>query len=416
MINYIKNNSCRLCNSSKISNVFNLKPTPPANSFRKNTLVKNKKYPLNIFLCLNCKHLQLINVIDPKILYSNYLYSSGASNVYINHLEKYSNSLIKKYKLNKSKDLICDIASNDGTFLKFFKLKGFNVLGIEPATNIAKIANKKGIKTKNNFFNNNFLKSNKNLINTFKIITANHVFAHLKYINDFIIAINKLLKDDGIFIFEVGYLVDVLENKYFDTIYHEHLDFHHLHPLIKFFKKFDMKIIEAQRTNTQGGSIRIHVIKNSNKTIKIKSNNIKKILEIEKNKKLSLIKTYKIFFNNIEKTKNKFIKLLKNKKFKNKSIIGYGAPAKATTLLEYYEFPNNIVNIIIDDSKIKENYYMPGYDIKIKRFNFLKKINFDYIIIFAWNFNEIIIKKLKTIKNKKFKVILLFPVVKIISI
>ena len=416
MITHIINSSCRLCNSYKINNVFNLKPTPPANSFRKHTSIRNKKYPLNIFLCLNCKHLQLVNIIDPKILFLNYLYSSGASKVYIKHLKDYANDVIIKYELNNSKDLICDIASNDGTFLKFFKVKGFKVLGVEPAKNLAKIAKNKGVKTKNNFFDINFINLNKKLIKTFKVITANHVFAHLKYINDFVLAVNKLLKDDGIFIFEVGYLIDVLEKKYFDTIYHEHLDFHHLQPLIKFFKKFKMTIINVQRNNTQGGSIRVHVVKNCNKLIKLKSNNIEKIINLEKHKKLSMVKTYKSFFQNIEKQKNNFLKLLQSKKLKNRVIVGYGAAAKATTLLSYYEMPENIIKIIIDDSKIKENYYMPGYDIQIKRFNYLKKINFDYIVIFAWNFSEIIIEKLKTVRSKNFKIILLFPVVKIISI
>ena len=176
MITHIINSSCRLCNSYKINNVFNLKPTPPANSFRKHTSIRNKKYPLNIFLCLNCKHLQLVNIIDPKILFLNYLYSSGASKVYIKHLKDYANDVIIKYELNNTKDLICDIASNDGTFLKFFKVKGFKVLGVEPAKNLAKIAKNKGVKTKNNFFDINFINLNKKLIKTFKIITANHVF------------------------------------------------------------------------------------------------------------------------------------------------------------------------------------------------------------------------------------------------
>jgi len=414
--NYIKNKSCRLCNSLKIKNMFNLQSTPPANSYRKNISIKNKKYPLNVFLCLDCKHLQLVNIINPKILFSNYLYSSGVSNVYLKHLKDYSKDLIRKYRLNQYKDSICDIGSNDGSFLKFFNRIGYKVLGIEPSCNLAKIANNAGIKTINDFLGKKFVNSNKKLIKKFKIITANHVFAHLSNINNFTSAVYKLLRDDGIFIFEVGYLIDVIENKYFDTIYHEHLDFHHLHPLIKFFKIKDMKIVDVKRTNTQGGSIRIHVVKNINNKIKLEYNNIKQILNLENKRKLSIIKTYKLFFRDIQKQKNNFLKLLKDKQLVDKTIIGYGASAKATTLLFYYEIPEDIIKIIIDDSKIKENYFMPGYDIQIKSFNFLHKFNFDYIIIFAWNFNKPIIDKLKTIKNKKFKVILLFPVVKLLSI
>ena len=163
-----------------------------------------------------------------------------------------------------------------------------------------------------------------------------------------------------------------------------------------------MKIVDVKRTNTQGGSIRIHVVKNINNKIKLESNNIKQILNLENKRKLSIIKTYKLFFRDIQKQKNNFLKLLKDKQLVDKTIIGYGASAKATTLLFYYEIPEDIIKIIIDDSKIKENYFMPGYDIQIKSFNFLHKFNFDYIIIFAWNFSEPIIDKLKTIKNNLF--------------
>ena len=416
MVDYYKNRFCRLCKSRKMRNVFNLNPSPLANAFRKNILIKNKHYPLNIYLCLDCKHLQLVNIVNPKILFSNYLYSSGASQVYIDHLKKYSDSLIIKYDLNNKIDSICDIGSNDGIFLHFFKKKGFKVLGIEPSKNLSTISKKRGIKTKNNFFDSRFVILNKKLLKSFKVITTNHVFAHVKNIQDFTLSVQKLLKDDGIFIFEVGYLADVIKNKYFDTIYHEHLDYHHFQPLKKFFYKFNMKIIYAEKTKTQGGSIRIHVVQKSNRTLSTDYTSINKIIKLENKLQLSKIQTYQVFFQKVQKQKTNFLNLIKYKKLKNKIIIGYGATAKATTFLSFFEMPKNLIKVIIDDSNIKENYFMPGYDIQIKKFDYMYKIKFDYIIIFAWNFSDSIIDKLKKIKNRKFKIISLFPVVKIFSI
>jgi len=414
MHKYHKNKNCRLCNSRELNNVFNLNSTPPANAFRISKKIKLSTYPLNVNLCLNCKHLQLVNIIDPKILFTNYFYTSGVSKIYIKHLEEYAKKIITKYKLNPKKDKVCDIGSNDGTFLRFFKKKKFNILGIEPSKNLSKIANDKFIKTKNNFFGTKFVDENSKIKN-FKVITSNHVFAHIKDIRDFAIAVKKILRKDGIFIFEVGYLADVIKNKYFDTIYHEHLDFHHVFSLKKFFNSLQMKIIDVERTKVQGGSIRVHVVNLENNMKENKR--VNNLIKLEKKMGLSLVTTYKKFFKDISKEKNKFLNLINAEKLFNKKIIGYGAPAKATTFLSFYEIPNKLIEFIIDDSKFKEELYMPGYDIQIKNFKFLNKIDFDYIIIFAWNFNDSIVKKIKTLKkNNKFNVILLLPKLKIIKI
>ena len=414
MPKYLKNKNCRLCNSKKLNNVFDLNATPPANAFRISKKIKYQTYPLNVNLCLNCKHLQLINIIDPKILFTNYFYTSGVSHVYIKHLKQYANSLIIKYKLNSKKDKVCDIGSNDGTFLKFFKEKKFNILGIEPSKNLSRLANNKLIHTKNEFFGTKFVHKNPK-VKDFKIITSNHVFAHIKDIKDFALAVKKILRKDGIFIFEVGYLADVIKNKYFDTIYHEHLDFHHVYSLKKFFESLKMKIIDVERTKAQGGSIRVHVVNLLND---IKENKrVTNFVKLENKMGLSLISTYKKFFKDINKEKNNCLKSIQSKNLLNKKIIGYGAPAKATTFLAFYEIPTNLVKYIIDDSKFKKDLYMPGYDIQIKNFKYLEKANFDYIIIFAWNFNDSIIKKIKTLKKtNNFDIILLLPKLKVIKI
>jgi hypothetical protein len=410
-----KNKLCRICLFEKLKYIFSLNPTAPANAYRIKIDEKFKLYPLEIFFCSNCKHVQLSHTVNPKILFSNYLYTSSASEVYLKYLSNYANSIMKRYNLNANSDKICDIASNDGSFLSFFQKKNFYVQGIEPAKNLCKVSSKKNIKTLNIFLNYNEIKKYKNLNNKFKIVTANHVFAHVEKLNDFFKSVDYLLSSDGIFIFEVGYLYSVIQNLHFDTIYHEHLDYHHFHPLNILCKKNNYKVIFSELTKTQGGSIRIHCVKKNNNLIKTNYPSISKIKKLEKNMKLNYFNTYVNFEKNIKNNKSDFFRIAKKLNIFNKKIIGYGAPAKVTTFLSYYNFPLNSIKYIIDDSNYKQNLFLPSHNIKIKKFSKLKTTNFDIIIIFAWNFKESIIKKLLKV-NKNFKIIIPFPKTKIINV
>ena len=400
---------------TKLKYIFRLNPTAPANAYRSKVNTKINLYPLEIIFCKDCKHIQLAHTVNPKILFSNYLYTSSASEVYMKYLENYANKVIQKYKLDKKKDKICDIASNDGSFLTFFKKHNFDVQGIEPAKNLSKISSKKNINTLNIFLKFSEILKHKNLKNKFSIVTANHVFAHVEKLNDFFQSVDYLLSKNGIFIFEVGYLYSVIKNLHFDTIYHEHLDYHHYYPLSVLCKRNNYKVIFVEKTNTQGGSIRIHCVREKNNLIKINNSSISKFKKLEKKMKLNNFKTFIDFEKKIKTNKNEFFRIAKKLNVFNKKIIGYGAPAKVTTFLSYYNFPTNSIKYIIDDSIYKQNLFLPSHDIEIKNFTILKKIHFDIVIIFAWNFKESIINKLNKL-NKNFKIIIPFPKTKIIDV
>ncbi len=413
--NLKKNKVCRICLSSDLKFVFSLNPTAPANALRKTSFDKFNLYPLEINFCKKCKHLQLAHLVNSKILFSNYLYTSSASQVYLKYLSDYANRIIKMYNLIPKKDIVCDVASNDGSFLYFFKQKKFLVQGIEPAKNLSKISKNKNINTANIFLKFDSIRKYKKFKNKFKIITANHVFAHVENLNDFFKSVNFMLARDGVFIFEVGYLYSVIKNIYFDTIYHEHVDYHHFHPLEILCKRNNYKIIHVEQTKTQGGSLRVHCTRINNDLKIFNKKNILLIRKIEKDMKLNNISTYYEFANKIKKNKKNFFDIAHKYNFFKKNIIGYGAPAKVTTFLSYYNFPEESIKFIIDDSKIKKNMYLPCHNIQIKNFEILYKTDFDVIIIFAWNFKESIINKLKLL-NKNFKIIIPFPKTKIIKI
>ncbi len=384
---------CRLCNSRKLKKVFDLGKTPLANSYSYEKKSKKlKRYPLNLNLCDSCGHLQLGHSIKPEKMFRNYLYKTNTSKKNFLHFKNYAKEVSKFFKKKKIK--ILDIASNDGTFLGFFNKRKFIRLGIDPAKNLKKLANRKGIKQIDNFFTKKISNDIKKKYGQFDIITANHVCAHVENLNDFFSGVQNLLTHNGVFIFEVSYRKCVLQKNTFDTIYHEHLDYHALFPISKFIKKFKLKLINFKITDAQGGSLRVYVSKNSKFKYQKK---IDKQLLIERKKfKLFNINTYKKFEKEINKCKKKLNVILKEFNKKNYRIAGYGAAAKTTTLLNYFELSEkNNIKFIFDDNNLKHGLCLPGTSIKILSPNFLNSKEIDILIIFAWNYSDVIIKNIR---------------------
>lgn len=397
---------CRLCNSKNLKKVFDLGRTPLANSYIKIEISKKlKKYPLKLNFCNNCGHLQLTHSIKPSKMFSNYLYKTNTSKKNFIHFKSYANEIKKMFKNKNTK--ILDIASNDGTFLNFFEKKKFFRLGIDPAKNLKKLSLKKGITQIDDFFTMKKSENIKKKYGKFDIITANHVCAHVENLNDFFSGVKNLLKDQGLFIFEVSYRASVLKKNTFDTIYHEHLDYHALYPISKFLKKFNLSVVNFKTPNAQGGSLRVYVSKNKNFKNK---KNIKKQIQKEK-KELNLFNanTYKKFEMKINNCKNKLNFLIQNCIKNNMSIAGYGAAAKTTTFLNYFNISEKDIKFIFDDNKLKQGLCIPGTKIKILNPLNLDKKKIDVLIIFAWNYAEIIINKNKKFQKSGGKFLIPFP-------
>ena len=393
-----RRNTCRLCNKANLKLAFSLEPTPPANAFvdKQKISINQDCYPLDVFFCKDCKHVQLLDVVDSKILFEDYVYVSGTSPVFVKHFEEYANFLIENYLQNK-KSLVIDIGSNDGTLLSFFKEKGVKVLGVDPAKEISSKANSNGIETLNNFFTFEFSKLIQKKYGRAEIITANNVFAHVNDMKDLINGIKNLLAPNGIFVFEVSYLVDVIQKNLFDMIYHEHLSYHSVIPLIKFFKDNEMELIEVIRVDSHGGSLR-GIVQMKDGARKI-GDSVKHCIDLEKEIEIEQFETYVKFFHKINKERNELQKLLQRLKNDKKSIVGFGAPAKATTFLYHFAVKPEVIEYIIDDSPLKQGLFTPGMHIPIYSSKKLYEKNPDYVIILAWNFAESIMKRHQKIKD-----------------
>ena len=397
---YTKKN-CRLCNMTKLKTVIDFGKMPLPDEFLK-TKNKNITYPIKLMNCQNCGFYQNSTVVNPKIIYKNYIYETTSSSKYLSdHFKSYAKKVIKKLKLNRN-DYVLDIGSNDGTLLKFFK-KTTKVVGVEPAKKIAIIANNSKIKTIPHYFNTNTVNTLKRNNIFPKVITLNNTFANIDNIYSLVKLIKKIMLHDSVLIIETSYTGDIVNKKIFDWIYHEHLSYFAINPLNKFFKKLQLEIFDIEKSNSKGGSVRIY-IKRKNHKIKIK-NIVNKYLKYEKITKLNTIQSF---------TKLKTIIDLEAKKIRNKIekknyrfIAGYGASATTTTLISYFKLGKKL-NILFDDNYLKNNTFNPQNKIPVKKLDLNLDKKIDCIIILAWRYKKLILKKLKNLKYKKFDIIIPF--------
>ena len=370
---------CRSCGNEKLKRVISLGYQPLANNLLKKKTENTELYPLEVNYCDNCHNCQLSVAVDPKKMFLNYLYTSSTSKVFREHFEKSAKKYIKEFKLTK-KSYIIDVGSNDGIALTPFRNLGFkNVLGIEPAKNLAKLANKNKIKTFNGFLT---IKNLKKINKGADIILASNVFAHSDNLKEMAECMKRLLKKNGTLIIEVQYLLNTLKDLTFDNIYHEHYNYWSLTSLVNFFKQFDLEIYNAEKIQTHGGSLRIYV---KNKKTKI-NKNVKLLLKEEENFGIKEYSTYKNFADKIYKIRSNVINNLNKLKQESKKIVGYGSPAKATTALNFFGVKDQI-DFIIEDNKLKHGKFIPGVKIPIQSKNKIKN-KLPVALVLAWNFFE----------------------------
>ena len=370
---------CRSCGNTDLKRVVSLGYQPLANNLLNKKDEKFELYPLEVNYCAKCHNCQLSVSINPKKMFSNYLYTSSTSKTFRSHFVNASKKYIKELKLNKKKSYIIDIGSNDGVALKPFLDLGYKkILGIEPAKNLAKIANKNKIKTFNGFLDKKNLKKIKKNAD---LILASNVFAHSDKLKEMAGCMLSLLSKTGTIIIEVQYLMNTLKDLTFDNIYHEHYNYWSLTSLKNFFNQFDAKIFKSEKINTHGGSIRIYIKKG--KKVKIESSVNKMLLEEEKFG-IKKFETYKKFGEKVYKIRENVLKNIEKLKRLNKKIIGFGAPAKATTALNFFGIKNEI-DFIVEDNDLKHNKFVPGVNIPIKSKSFIKDKD-NILLVLAWNF------------------------------
>ncbi len=382
--------SCRLCGSDALEHIVSLASTPPANAFTKSKQdsLAQQRYPLRPSLCRACGHLQLVDIVDRELLFADYVYVSGTSPSFITHFNRYAEAVSQRLDLSPG-DLVVDIGSNDGTLLKAFKDRGCRVLGVDPAKEIATKANSDGIETLVAYFDTQLAREILNGYGPAKVITANNVFAHVDDISDLTCGVRSLLGKDGSFVFEVSYLVDILQKTLFDTIYHEHLDYHRVAPLRQFFHQLGMTLFDVERIGTHGGSLRGYAGLGD----KVATENVDILTRLEESLELSSPNGFVEFKRNIARCRTELTSLLAALRLEEYSIVGYGAPAKATTLLHQFELGSSVITGIVDDSPLKQGLFTPGTGIPVHPADWLMAEKPHYLLILAWNFANSIIKK-----------------------
>ncbi len=387
--------------------------TPPADQFRRREqlVYPEESYPLEVQLCKSCGLSQLTYTVSPEVLYRNdYPYESSITKTGDKHWANFANSIIHKFGLSEN-DMVVDIGSNVGTLLSKFKNKGIKVQGIDPAANIVLIAQSQGIDTICDFFNEECVQKIINTKSNAKVITATNCFAHVDNLNEFMLNIKTLLADDGVFIFESPHIKNLIQKNEYDTIYHEHLSYLSLKPLINFAKKFDMKIFDVYESDIHGGSFRVFFC---NKDTYDTTANIEKMLLEEEQAGIFDIATLNKFALSVENNKIELMNLLYSLKADNKKIVGVSAPAKGMTLLNYCGIDTTLLDFVTEKSQLKIDRFTPGGNIPVYSDDMLLNKRPDYALLLAWNFAEEIINNLDEYKRSGGKFIIPIPNPKIV--
>lgn len=379
----MKVSECRLCRGVLSEPKLDLGKTPLANEFVKEPIAQDL-FPLEVCVCERCGHYQLNETVEPERLFRNYLFVAGTSPVNVEHFRQYAVDMVKKFKLERGSKVL-DIASNDGVLLQHFKDLGMTVLGIDPAKNIAELANTKGIETIPEFFTEAYADEMLAKYGQFDLITANNVFAHVPDMIGFAKGVKKLLKHNGVFSFEVSYFGDVCDKALFDTIYHEHMSYHTITPLIKFFDKLEMNIFDVERISNHGGSIRVFVKLDEGEHI---WGDVAGYWDIEKNIRQRALRLQK----DIKLLGYELREKLQNLKSQGKSIAIYGVPAKATTLMYALGIDEKMIDFAVDDAPLKQGTFTPGKHIQVLPTSAIYERKPDTILVLAWNFAGSIMK------------------------
>lgn len=370
---------------------LHLKPSPIADAYvsKEQLDVWQDCFPLDLFLCLDCGHVQHLSVIDPDTLFRDYTYRTSISRALVDHYDKLVSQLIRDYSLDAT-SFVLEIGSNDGSLLNFLKQNGVRVLGVDPARDISRFANDCGIPTIPEFFTHDLAKSIKEGNGAVTVVIANNVFAHADDLTDIVKGIYTLLEDDGIFIFEVSYLLNIIDAFLFDTVYHEHVSYHSIVPLNAFFKRQDMQLFNIEKIGSKGGSIRCYVQKSSSGKHKV--NPIVQQMESIEHKRGLLEKDIFVNYGHaIEQKKQKLLDFITSVIKDNKKIAGYGASTTVTTLIYHFELIEYI-DFLVDDNPAKQNTFSPGCHIPVVSTNELYLRKPDYILILAWQYAGVIIK------------------------
>ncbi|MFX1383565.1 MAG: methyltransferase domain-containing protein [Promethearchaeota archaeon] len=406
---------CRHCEKELTHIFIDLVNAPPSNSYLNEDQLNDPEifYPVKLFVCDNCFLVQIDEYKkSTEIFNKKYIYFSSFSKTWLEHSKKYAEMVIKRFNLNENSYVI-EVASNDGYLLQYFKEANIPCLGIEPSSQTAEVAKEKGIDVIEDYLNCSLAKKLVSQNIKADLLIGNNVLAHVPDINDFIKSLKILLDKNGILTMEFPHLMRLVEGNQFDTIYHEHYSYLSLLAVKKIFKAFGLELFDVEEISTHGGSLRIYAKHEEDKTKEI-SNNVKKILDLERSKKVDKVEFYQKFQEKVNNIKYNFTKFLIEQKFLGKKVIAYGAAAKGNTILNYCGIKKDLIKFVVDISPHKQGKYLPGSHIPIVNEERIKNEKPDYIIILPWNIKEEIMEQLNYVKEWNCKFVIALPELRIL--
>ena len=407
---YHRRTTCRICKSPKLHTFLDFGMMPAANAFRERINATEEQFPLSCAYCQDCGLVQVPDIVDPEVLFRHYTYFSSASQPMVEHFRAQA-ELIRARYLTDPSCLICEIGSNDGIFLQNLVGK-CRVIGVDPADNIATTAALKGVTTVNKFFNPQTAQTVRDLFGAPKVVFAANCFAHIDDIDGIMEGIVKMLSDDGVFIFENHRFVDMLRTRCFDQIYHEHLAFYTIRPIEHLMKRFGLRVIDVRVIPTQGESFQVHCARIGSSHTEQPS--VQKIRDEEESLGLNHVETYENLAREVAGLQNDLKNLLLDLRAKGKRIVGYGAPGKATTLLNALGIGQETIEYAVDTTQIKQGRYIPGTKIHIRPPQTLEVDRPDYLVLFAWNYADAILKKEAPLRERGIKFIVPVPKLEIV--
>lgn len=409
-MSYIHKDICRVCKGKDLVRILSLGEQPPVDNFIDEAhLDSEKRYPLDVYFCKTCNLVQLLDVVsEEELFHGDYAYFSSASKPLVDHFKAYAEAIKKEYI--KEGDLVVDIGSNDGILLQFF-IDTCRVLGIEPSGNVAEAARQKGIETLDGFFATNMSRQIVASHGKAKVISANNVFAHIDDLDEIVAAVKELLTDDGIFVSESHYLLDLIERMEFDTVYHEHLCYYSIKPLQRLFERFDMELFDVQRVHSHGGSIRVFARKKTGLPIK---DSVVELRALDEQAGLYNLERFADFQRAAQAIKDQLVSLVRKFRDQGKVVTAYGAPAKGNTLLNFCGFTAHDLKYVTDTTPYKIGRLTPGSHIPVVSPDILKSETPDYILLLAWNYRDFILEKEKELRERGAKFIIPVPKVEIV--
>ncbi len=403
---------CRICQNTPTFLCLPLGAQPPANQFltKKQLSQPEPSFPLNTHVCLECGLIQVPNFIPPNF-FRQYVYMPSVSQMLRNHFSGFAQLLTKEYR-KSGDDLIVDIGSNDGLFLKACLDRGARVLGIEPSQNLTTIAREKGVEVVNQYFNFDTAQDALKKYGPASIITSTNTFNHIDDLHGFMKGIEVLLDPQGVFVVEVPHSLDLVKENQFDTIYHEHLSEFSVRSLVQLYKHGNLEIFDLKELPIHGGSMRVFAQKKTGPHPK--NPIVSEWLKEENEAGLFQRETYERFSERVYQNKTEMMVLLNKLKSEGKTLAGYGAPAKGSTLLNFYGIGSDLLDFLADRNPLKQGLYSPGSHILVVDPKEIEKKKPDYLLILAWNFADEIMQEQAAFKNQGGKFIIPIPSLRII--